>query len=58
MICRKCHHPFVAEPDGSETFCASCLQAKLTRSLGRSASIYPHGVTVRWLDNKQLALRN
>ena len=53
-ICRKCHQPIGA----GATICESCLQKGIRKSLGRSASIYPHGVTIRLLDSRQLSLRN
>lgn len=58
MICRTCHHPFNAGSSDSTIFCADCLQKGIKRSLGRSASPYPHNVTVRLLDSRQLAVRN
>ncbi len=60
MICCKCHKPFRGDTDTSELYCIcpDCKRAKLSRSLGRSASSYPHSVVVKLLDNRQLALRN
>lgn len=59
-FCRKCRKPYYDESGATEFFslCPECQQKKLERSQGRSASIYPHNVTVRLLDARQLAVRN
>ena len=59
-FCRKCHQPYFDASGSSELFCLcpDCMQKQLIKTQGRSANPYPHGVTVRLLDSRQLAVRN
>ena len=59
-FCSECRHPYF-DPLGATNLkcvCPECKQKQLFKTQGRSASIYPHNVTVRLLDNRQLAVRN